>query len=60
MNVPRRIQLDKMVPAEKAIRAAVFEIEKLGADIRLTSAQIKLQEAKELVSHYVDEKLNTY
>lgn len=55
---PRRSRLDLMEPAEVAIFYAVQEIEKIGADARLTEAQILLSKAKDLVSDYVDEKLN--
>lgn len=54
-NFPRRNQLDKCTPAELAIFNAMSEVEKAGADSNLTAAIIKLQEAKELVSDYVDE-----
>lgn len=53
---PRRSRLDLFEAAEKAIYDAVQEVEKLGADERLTNAVIKLREAKELVSDYIDEK----
>lgn len=53
---PRRSRLDLCEPAELAIYNAIQEVEKAGADERLTNAIIKLQEAKELVSDYIDEK----
>lgn len=53
-DFPRRNQLDKCVPAELAIFTAMEEVEKAGADLKLTSAIMKLQEAKELVSDFVD------
>lgn len=53
---PRRSRLDLCEPAEKAIYDAMQEVEKIGADERLTNAVVKLQEAKELVSDYIDEK----
>lgn len=53
---PRRSRLDLCEPSEKAIYDAMQEVEKIGADERLTNAIIKLQEAKELVSDYIDEK----
>lgn len=56
-DVPRRIRLYLNVPAELAITNAIQEIEKLGADVRLTEAQILLQKAKDLVSDYIDENL---
>lgn len=58
-DTPRRIRLDLIVPAELAIYNAVQEIEKLGADVRLTNAEVLLQQAKDLVSDYIDEQLTT-
>lgn len=43
-----------MAPAEKAIHEAMQEVEKVGADIRLTNAIVKLGEAKELVADFID------
>jgi len=57
-NFPRRNQLDKCTPAELAIFNAMQEVEKVGADLKLTAAIQKLQEAKELVADYVDEYTN--
>ena len=54
-DIPRRIRLDLMVPAEKAIRDAVEAVEALPADVRLTEAVILLGKAKDKVSDYVDE-----
>jgi hypothetical protein len=56
-NFPRANNIPFMVPAEKAIYEAIGLIEYLGADVRLTTAQMKLNEAKQLVSEYVDEML---
>ena len=53
-DFPRRNQLDKCTPAELAIYNAIEEVEKAGADVKLTDAIIKLQEAKDLVSDFVD------
>jgi hypothetical protein len=55
-EIPRRNRLDKCTPAELAIYAAMEQVEIVGADIKLTNAIIKLQEAKELVSDFVDEQ----
>ena len=55
-DFPRRNQLDKCTPAELAIYKAMEEVEKAGADVKLTDAIIKLQEAKELVADFVDGK----
>jgi hypothetical protein len=50
----RRTRLDLMSPAEVAIYNASLEVEKAGADRRLTAASIKLQEARSLVADYID------
>lgn len=52
--VPRRISLDQMTPAEKAIYAAVQIVEGMGADVRLTHAVVHLSEARECVANFVD------
>ena len=52
--LPRRIQLDKCTPAELAIQNAVWEVEKMGADVRLTNAVILLSEARDQVADFVD------
>lgn len=51
---PRRSRIDRFVPAEKAIYDAVGVIETMPPDVRLTRAQIKLQEARALVADFVD------
>jgi len=55
-GIPRRSRLDLCESAEKILYDATQEIEKLGADVRLTNAIIKLAEARELVSDFIDEK----
>ena len=55
-DFPRRNQLDKFTPAELAIYKAIEEVEEAGADVKLTDAIIKLQEAIELVADFVDGK----
>jgi hypothetical protein len=52
----RRIRLDLMEPAEKAIYNAMQEVEKIGADVLLTEAVILLGKAKDLVSDFIDKK----
>lgn len=59
-DVPRRIQLDKLTTTEKAIYEAGLMIEEMGADVKLTTAQIKLQEARDLVADYVDEQIKNF
>lgn len=53
-SVARRHRLDLNTPAELAIYNAMLEVEKAGADRRLTMASIKLQEAKNFVADYID------
>lgn len=55
-SIPRRTCIDRHTPAELAIHNAIQEVEKLGADRRLTEAFILLVEAKNSVSDYVDWK----
>jgi hypothetical protein len=52
----RRNRLDLMKPVEKAIHDAMQELEKIGADVRLTQATIHLMDAKKLVSDWLDEQ----
>lgn len=51
---PRRNRLDLNTAAELAIYNAMQEVEKIGADEKLTQAIVKLQEAKNLVSDFID------
>jgi hypothetical protein len=55
-DFPRRNRLDLNTPAEKAIYDAIQEVEKIGADVKLTEAVIKLNEARSLVADFVDEQ----
>ena len=55
-DFPRRNQLDKCTPAELAIYKAMEEVEKAGADVKLTDAITKLNEALNLVADFVDEQ----
>ncbi len=54
MEILRRNRIDLNTPAEKAIYDAMQEIEKAGADVRLTEAIMLLSKAKELVGDFVD------
>lgn len=56
-NIPRRIRIDLMTPAELACREAVVAIERLPADTRLTKAQMLISEAQALVADFVDTEL---
>jgi len=53
-EIPRRNRLDLNEPAELAIYKAMQEVEKMPADVRLTNAGIKLQEARNLVADFID------
>jgi hypothetical protein len=55
--INRRNRVDLYSEAELAIRNATLEVEKIGADIRLTNAVILLGKAKDLVADYIDETL---
>lgn len=53
-SVPRRARLDRWTPAERAIFDAAQEVERVGADVRLTDAVCLLHAARESVADYVD------
>jgi hypothetical protein len=53
-DIPRRICLEKLTPAEKAIRDAMIAVEEAGGDVRLTDAITLLARAKDRVSDFVD------
>lgn len=53
----RRIRIDLSTPTETAIAMTIQLVEAMPADERLTEASIKLQEAKDLVSDFIDEQL---
>lgn len=53
-EIPRRIQMDNMAPAELRILEATRLIEEMGADERLTEAQMLLAKARSLVADVVD------
>lgn len=55
-EIPRRNRLDLNTDAELSIYNAMQEVEKIGADLRLTEAIILLAKAKELVADYIDYK----
>lgn len=52
--IPRRAHVEQWCPAEHAIAAAIDEVEKMGADIRLTEAVILLGHAQSRVGDFVD------
>jgi len=55
-DIPRRIQMEKMVPAELAIRNAMIEVEKAGAHELLTDAIVLLGDALEKVGDFTDKQ----
>ncbi len=55
-EIPRRNRLDLNTPAELSIYNAIQEVEKVGADVKLTEAVTLMAKAKELVSDWVDEQ----
>lgn len=57
MNIPRRIDILRNTPAELAIRNAINEVEKVGADIKLTQSVILLSQALDKLSDYIDEQI---
>ncbi len=58
-DIPRRCRLDLNTPAERAIYDAMQEVEKAGADVRLTDAVILLGEARDAVADFVDDAERT-
>ena len=53
-SIPRRSRLDLNTPAELAIRLAMYEVEKVGEDEKLTVAIVLLAKAKDCVADFVD------
>ncbi len=53
-DLPRRVYVEKLTPAELAIRTAIIAVEELPADERLTDAVVLLSRAKDKVGDYVD------
>lgn len=51
---PRRNNIDRLTPAERAIYDATQAVEALPADVRLTEAVILLGQARDKVADYVD------
>ena len=53
-TIPRRCQVDKMIPAERAILEAMREVEEAGAHPLLTDAVVLLDQAKGKVADWFD------
>jgi hypothetical protein len=54
--VPRRNDTLQMVPAELRIMDAIGAVERMAADVRLTEAVVLLDQARNKVADYVDDK----
>ena len=57
-DFPRKIQLQLNERSELAIRNAVNEVEKMGADVRLTNAVVLLSQALDIVADFIDNKVS--
>ena len=58
-TISRRIHIERLTPAERAIRDAMITVEEAGADPLLTDAVNLLQQARDKVADYVDRELAT-
>lgn len=56
---PRRFNLAFCSISELAIKKAMQEVEKLGADDKLTEAIMLLTDAHTIVSDFIDKSINT-
>lgn len=54
-DLPRRICINRFVPAETAIREAMLAVEDMDAHPLLTEAVILLGQAKDKVADFVDQ-----
>lgn len=54
-QIPRRIQIQRMHPAELAIREAMLKVENLGGSTRLTDVINLLQAAKDKVADHIED-----
>lgn len=55
-HIPRRNQMQQWTPAEIAIFGAMQAVEAAGANPLLTEAVVLLEQAREKVANYVDQK----
>ena len=56
-GMARRINILYLTPSEKKIHEAISEIESLGADVRLTQAQLLLSQALRELADFIDEQI---
>ena len=54
-TMPRRYRVDLFTPVEKMIYKCQGEVEKMGADIRLTDALNLLIEARHKIADFIDD-----
>ena len=54
--ISRRVYVDRLSPAELAIREARIKVEAMGADKRLTDAVMLLSQAQDRVADFIDGK----
>lgn len=57
MDTPRRNRLDLNTPAEKSIYNAMQEVEKVGADPKLTEVTTLLGKAKDILADFIDNEI---
>lgn len=53
-NIPRRIDIQRQVYAERAIGDAMYAVELMGCDVLLTEAVVLLSQARNKVADFVD------
>ena len=53
-DIPRRVRIDLMTPAELAITNAMYAVEEAGCDVRLTEAVVLLRQSRDKVADYYD------
>ena len=56
-RIPRTSRLNLLTSSEKSLLNLMWEIENLGADIRLTKVITLLSEAKGILGNYQDEQI---
>ena len=56
-DFPRSANLCYLTPSESLIWNAIQEVEKLGADVRLTNVVILLGQARDLLAEVIDERI---
>lgn len=56
ITIPRRCDIHKNTPLELTIRATIREVEKMGADARLTDAVVYLSDAFDSLADFNDDQ----